>query len=111
MKFPIYRSTFNLNLSKRVPFRVVFTRGGFPIDASGMVRGAMLAIGGGVDLSAIALIRYTLFYFNSRVSRGAIVVYLTRLKEKKFIVIFCKVQFFIFIHRLKARCFISAYVI
>lgn len=91
MKSPIYRSTSDLNPFGRVFYRVVFAGGGFPMDASSMVRGVVLTIGGGVDLSAIALLRCTIFYFCSRVFGGAIVAHLI-----KFI-------FFMFIHRLIAK--------
>lgn len=56
------------------------------MDAFGMTRGAVLAVGGGVDLSAIAL-RCALLCFCSRVFGGAIIACLTELEEKKFIVI------------------------
>lgn len=86
--------------------------GEFPLDASGRVRDTVLAVGGGVDLLAIALLRCAFFCFYSRVFRGPIVAYLTELKEKKgSLLLFCKVYFFIFLHRLIVRCFTSAYVI
>ncbi len=63
------------------------------MDVSGRVRGVVLMVGGGVDLSAIALLRCAFFYFYSRVSGGAIVACLTELEEKKgSLLLFCKVH-------------------
>lgn len=61
----------------------------------------MLAVGGGVDLSAITLLCCSLFCFYNQVSRGEIVACSTRLKEKMFIVIIFKFHFFVFIYNLQ----------
>lgn len=53
------------------------------MDASRRVRCVLLAVGGGVDLSVIALLYYTCFCFCSRVFGGVIVACLTKLERRK----------------------------
>lgn len=56
MKSPINHFTSDLNLSRRVPLGVVLPGGRFFEDASGRIRGVVLVVGGGVDLSPIAFL-------------------------------------------------------
>lgn len=93
MKPPMNCSTSNLNPSRRVLSETISIGGGLHTDASAITKGAVLSVGGSVDLSAIAFLRCAFFCFCSRVSRGAIIAFLTRLKDKKFIVIICKLIF------------------
>lgn len=96
MKSPMSRVTSVLNPFERVLLGAVFMGGGFLIDASGMTRGAVLAVGGDVDLSPITFLHCAFFCFCSRVSMGVIVSCLTELEEEKFIVIICQVHSFSF---------------
>lgn len=80
------------------------------VDVFRRVRGVVLAVGGGVDLSPIAFL-YHASYFYSRVSRGAIVACLTE-SEKKEVHCYYFARFILYVHsQLIARCFTSAYVI
>lgn len=96
MKSPIIHSILNLYLFERMSSRPVRLGGGFPDDTFGWVRGVALAIGRGVDLSAMALLSCA-FFFCCRVSRGVIVTHLTLLREKDSL-LFLQGSFFSFIH-------------
>lgn len=77
MKSPINRSTSYLNPSKRVLARAVPVGRGFSMDASSMTKGVVLAVGGDVNLSAIAFLHCAFFCFYNRVSMVAIVACLS----------------------------------
>lgn len=51
MKSPINLSTIDLNQSGRVSSGLVLLGGGFPKDVAGRVRGVVLSVDRGIDLS------------------------------------------------------------
>lgn len=97
MKSSINRFTFDLNPSEGVSSGLVLPGGEFSTNASRRVSGVMLVVGGGGDLSAIALLRCAFFHFRSRVFVGAIITCFTELEEKKSLFYYF-VRFILYIH-------------
>lgn len=58
---PMNPSTSDLNPSERVLSKAVFTGGGFSTDVSGITKGAVLIVGGDVDLSVITFLHYSFY--------------------------------------------------